>query len=83
MSEVAQLAAGQVSCKESLGFLSCIPTPDCVKGELTRQDLACYKGLDLTSSALISDSETRADSCDVLVMFLSVFKLSTALKGSC
>lgn len=80
---MAQLAAGQVSCKESLGFLSWIPTPDCVKGDLIWQNLACWKGLDLTSYPLISESETRADSCDVLVMFLSVFELSTALNGSC
>jgi len=80
LCEVTQCARGQVSCEESLGFLSCIPPLGCVKGELTRQDLACRERLDLTSYPLISDSETRAGSGDVLVLFLSVFKVSTALK---
>lgn len=76
MCEVSQPAPGQVSCEENLGGLSCIPPLGCVKGELTWQDLACYKGLDLTSYPLTSDTETRAGSGDVLVMLLSAVKMN-------
>lgn len=52
-----------------------------LKGELMQQDLACNKVLDLACYVLISGSGNTAESGNFLVMFLSVFKLSTALKG--